>query len=110
MTVGMRTTSSRTRTGVSRGEFRRNQPGGTLGGPLPWSRKHAFFFISYQATRDVNSASLASSRAFTDLAPQFLWSVRPQPLERSSVVKQDCLVVFRSLTTVQTSIRSPSIC
>jgi hypothetical protein len=48
-------------TGVPRGEFRRNQPGGTLGGPMPWSRKRAFFFISYQATRDVNAAPLASS-------------------------------------------------
>ncbi len=25
-------------TGVPRGEFRRSQPGGTLGGPVPWSR------------------------------------------------------------------------
>src|SRR5262245_290207 len=48
-------------TGVPRGEFRRHQPGGTLGGPVPWSRKRAFFFVSYQATRDVNAASLASS-------------------------------------------------
>src|SRR6202042_725706 len=48
-------------TGVARGEFRRRQPGGTLGGPAPWSRKRAFFFVSYQATRDVNAASLASS-------------------------------------------------
>ena len=45
-------------TGVPRGEFRRSQPGGTLGGPLPWSKKRAFFFVSYQATRDVNAASL----------------------------------------------------
>src|SRR5262249_3995536 len=48
-------------TGVPRGEFRRRQPGGTLGGPLPRSRKQAFFFVSYQGTRDVNAASLASS-------------------------------------------------
>ena len=48
-------------TGVPRGEFRRHQPGGTLGGPIPWSKKRAFFFVSYQATRDVNAASLASS-------------------------------------------------
>src|SRR6202022_1565696 len=38
-------------TGVPRGEFRRSQPGGTFGGPLPWSKKRAFFFLSYQATR-----------------------------------------------------------
>lgn len=31
-------------TGVPRGEFRRSQPGGTLGGPLPGSRKHAAEF------------------------------------------------------------------
>src|ERR1700758_2577372 len=48
-------------TGVPRGEFRRSQAGGTLGGPVPWSRKRAFFFVSYQATRDVNAASLSSS-------------------------------------------------
>src|SRR5215471_7693103 len=48
-------------TGVPRGEFRRNQPGGTLGGRLPWSRRRAFFFVSYQGTRDVNAASLARS-------------------------------------------------
>ena len=40
-------------TGVPRGEFRRSQPGGTLGGPFPWSTKRAFFFVSYQATRDI---------------------------------------------------------
>src|SRR6267378_1738490 len=48
-------------TGVPRGEFRRSQPGGTLGGPIPWSKRRAFFFVSYQATRDVNGASLATS-------------------------------------------------
>ena len=56
-------------TGVARGEFRRRQPGGTLGGPAPWSRKRAFFFVSYQATRDVNAASLASSVRSLSLPP-----------------------------------------
>jgi len=56
-------------TGVPRGEFRRHQLGGTLGGPLPWSRKRAFFFVSYQATRDVNAASLASSVRSQTLPP-----------------------------------------
>ena len=56
-------------TGVARGEFRRHQPGGTLGGPVPWSRKRAFFFVSYQATRDVNAASLASSVRSLSLPP-----------------------------------------
>jgi hypothetical protein len=56
-------------TGVARGEFRRQQPGGTLGGPLPWSRKRAFFFVSYQVTRDVNAASLASSVRSQTLPP-----------------------------------------
>src|SRR5467141_2968795 len=56
-------------TGVPRGEFRRHQPGGTLGGPLPWARKRAFFFVSYQATRDVNAASLASSVRSLSLPP-----------------------------------------
>jgi hypothetical protein len=56
-------------TEVPRGEFRRNQPGGTLGGPIPWSRKQAFFFVSYQGTRDVNAASLASSLRSLSLPP-----------------------------------------
>jgi hypothetical protein len=56
-------------TDVPRGEFRRHQPGGSLGGPMPWSRKRAFFFISYQATRDVNAASLASSVRSQTLPP-----------------------------------------
>jgi hypothetical protein len=56
-------------TGVPRGEFRRNQPGGTLGGPIPWSRKRAFLFISYQGTRDINTASLASSVRSLSLPP-----------------------------------------
>jgi hypothetical protein len=55
-------------TGVAKGEFRRNQPGGTLGGPLPWVTK-GFFFVSYQATRDVNAASLASSVRSLSLPP-----------------------------------------
>jgi hypothetical protein len=56
-------------TGVPRGEFRRSQPGGTLGGPLTRSRKRAFFFVSYQATRDVNAASLSSSVRSLSLPP-----------------------------------------
>src|SRR6266849_6451013 len=56
-------------TGVPRGEFRRSQPGGTLGGPLPGSKKRAFFFVSYQATRDVNAASLNSSVRSLSLPP-----------------------------------------
>ena len=48
-------------TGVPKGDFRRDQPGVTLGGPLPAFGRRGFFFISYQATRDVNAASLAGS-------------------------------------------------
>lgn len=55
--------------GVPRGEFRRSQPGGTLGGPIPWTNKRAFFFGSYQGTRDVNAASLASSVRSLSLPP-----------------------------------------
>src|SRR5712692_4052486 len=56
-------------TGVPRGEFRRSQPGSTLGGPMPWSKKRVFFFGSYQATRDVNAASLSSSVRSLSLPP-----------------------------------------
>lgn len=55
--------------GVPRGEFRRSQPGGTLGGPSPWPKKHAFSFVSYQATRDINAASLGSSVRSLSLPP-----------------------------------------
>ncbi len=56
-------------TGVPKGDLRRHQPGVTLGGPIPWSRKRAFFFVSYQATQDVNAASLASSVRSLSLPP-----------------------------------------
>ena len=56
-------------TGVPKGDFRRHQPGGTLGGPLPWFTKGGFFFVSYQATRDANAASLASSVRSLSLPP-----------------------------------------
>ena len=56
-------------TAVPKGDFRRHQPGATLGGPVPWSRNRAFFFVSYQATRDVNAASLASSVRSLSLPP-----------------------------------------
>jgi hypothetical protein len=56
-------------TGVPRGEFRCSQPGGTVGGPTPLSKKRAFFFVSYQATRDVNAASLSSSVSSLRLPP-----------------------------------------
>ncbi len=56
-------------TGAPRGAFRRSQPGGTFGGPLTRSRTGAFFFVSYQATRDVNAASLSSSVRSLSLPP-----------------------------------------
>jgi hypothetical protein len=56
-------------TGVPRGEFRRSQPGGTLGGPVPWSKHRGFFFGCYQATRDVNAASLSTSVSSLSLPP-----------------------------------------
>src|SRR6266852_1421757 len=36
---------------------------------MPWSRKRAFFFVTYQATRDVNAASLSSSVRSLSLPP-----------------------------------------
>src|SRR5271156_2454243 len=56
-------------TGVPRGEFRLSLPVGPLGVPLPWSKKRAFFFVSYQATRDVNAASLSNSVSSLSLPP-----------------------------------------
>jgi hypothetical protein len=56
-------------TAVPRGDFRRSQPGGTLGGPVPGLRHRVFFFVSYQATRDVNAAALSTSVSSLSLPP-----------------------------------------
>ena len=53
--------------------YRRNQFGGTLGGPLLMDR--AWFFISYQGTRETNGTSLTNSLS-TMFLPQFLGSQR----------------------------------
>jgi hypothetical protein len=47
------------RAGVARPPYKRNQFGGTLGGPLVKSR--AWFFLSYQGSRERNSTSLTNS-------------------------------------------------
>lgn len=49
--------------------YRRNQFGGTLGGPLLKDR--VWFFISYQGTRETNGTSLTNSLS-TMFVPQFL--------------------------------------
>jgi hypothetical protein len=48
--------------GLDRPVLERNQFGGTVGGPIVKDR--AFFFVSYQGTRDKNGASLANSLTF----------------------------------------------
>ena len=48
--------------GLDRPVLERNQFGGTLGGPVVKDR--AFFFFSYQGTREDNGASLANSLTF----------------------------------------------
>jgi hypothetical protein len=47
------------RAGVPRPQYQRNQFGGTLGGPVVKDR--AWFFVSYQGTREVNGTSLLNS-------------------------------------------------
>jgi Carboxypeptidase regulatory-like domain/TonB dependent receptor len=60
-------------TGTPRPVLKRNQFGGTFGGPLSLpglydGRKHStFFFISYQGSRETNGASLISSVASVSL-------------------------------------------
>jgi len=56
--------------------YRRNQFGGTLGGPLVKDR--AWFFISYQGTRETNGTSLTNSLS-TMFLPQFLGPDRTSP-------------------------------
>ena len=53
--------------------YRRNQFGGTLGGPLMKDR--AWFFMSYQGTRETNGTSLTNSLS-TVFLPEFLGSQR----------------------------------
>jgi len=55
--------------GVSRPTYNRNQFGGTLGGPVVKDR--AWFFISYQGTRETNGTSLTNSLA-TVFLPAYL--------------------------------------
>src|SRR5208282_1005217 len=57
--------------------YRRNQFGGTLGGPLLKDR--AWFFISYQGTRETNGTSLTNSLS-TVFLPQFLGPDRTSPM------------------------------
>jgi hypothetical protein len=47
------------RAGIGRPPYRRNEFGGTLGGPLVKDR--LWFFISYQGTRELNGTSLTNS-------------------------------------------------
>jgi hypothetical protein len=47
------------RAGVPRPQYQRNQFGGTLGGPVVKDR--AWFFVSYQGTREANGTSLVNS-------------------------------------------------
>jgi outer membrane receptor protein involved in Fe transport len=59
--------------GARRPTYNRNQFGGTLGGPLMKDR--AWFFISYQGTRETNGTSLTNSLS-TMFLPAYLGSAR----------------------------------
>jgi hypothetical protein len=53
------------RAGVARPELKRNQFGGTLGGPIVPNK--TFFFLSYQGTRERNGTSPTSSLGFLNI-------------------------------------------
>ena len=55
--------------------YRRNQFGGTLGGPLLKDR--AWFFISYQGTRETNGTSLTNSLSTCSCRPFWDRSAMP---------------------------------
>ena len=55
--------------GTARPTYKRNQFGGTLGGPVMKDR--AWFFISYQGTRETNGTSLTNSLS-TMFLPAYL--------------------------------------
>ena len=59
--------------GVARPTYDRNQFGGTLGGPVIKDR--AWFFVSYQGTRETNGTSLTNSLS-TMFLPAYLGSQR----------------------------------
>ena len=59
--------------GVARPDYRRNQFGGVLGGPVIKNR--VWFFISYQGTRETNGTSLTNSLS-TMFLPAYLGSQR----------------------------------
>src|SRR5712691_11887845 len=61
--------SLRLQPGCQEENFGAHNPGALWGGPMPWSGKRAFFFVSYQAIRDVNAASLSSSVNSLSLPP-----------------------------------------
>jgi len=61
------------RENVARPTYDRNQFGGTLGGPIIKDR--AWFFVSYQGTRETNGTSLTNSLS-TMLLPAYLGSQR----------------------------------
>jgi hypothetical protein len=62
--------------GTPRPTYRRNQFGGTLGGPIIKDR--AWFFMSYQGTRETNGTSLTNSLS-TMFVPAFLGPDRSSP-------------------------------
>ncbi len=70
---GAETTSAGVPVVTPRPAYRRNQFGGTLGGPLIKDR--AWFFISYQGTRETNGTSLTNSLS-TMFLPAYLGSQR----------------------------------
>ena len=64
-----RTISLRMQPGCLEENSGARNPAALWGDRLPWSKKRAFFFVSYQATRDVNAASLDSSVRSLSLPP-----------------------------------------
>lgn len=48
--------------------LRQNQFGGNIGGPIPTSENHAFFFLSYQGLRTRQPSTVASSSLITPTA------------------------------------------
>jgi hypothetical protein len=59
--------------------LRQNQFGGNIGGPLPATHSHGFFFLSYQGLRITQPANVASSSLITPTALERTGDFRATP-------------------------------
>ena len=87
------------RGGVSLGSFKRNQFGGTLGGPVTLpkiyrGRNRTFFFVNYQGTRDRSAANTVRNVPTADM--------RTGDFSQLANVRGQAITIYDPLTTALT--------